>query len=66
MRHAAPVRHELALRTMMNLLGPLTNPAGAKRQVIGVFDPAWLRSLAEVAQLLGSEHVLVVHGRRLG
>ena len=62
MRHAAPVRHELGLRTMMNLLGPLTNPAGAKRQVIGVFSPAWLRPLAEVAQLLGSEHVLVVHG----
>ena len=62
MRHAAPVRHELGLRTMMNLLGPLTNPAAAKRQVIGVFSPAWLRPLAEVAQLLGSEHVLVVHG----
>ena len=62
MRHAAPVRQELGLRTLMNLLGPLTNPAGAKRQVIGVFSPAWLRPLAEVAQLLGSEHVLVVHG----
>lgn len=62
MRYAAPVRRELGFRTLMNVLGPLTNPAGAKRQVIGVFSPDWLRPLAEVAQLLGSEHVMVVHG----
>ena len=62
MRYAAPVRRELGLRTLMNVLGPLTNPAGAKRQVIGVFSRNWLRPLAEVAQLLGSEHVMVVHG----
>lgn len=61
MRFAAPVRRELKVRTIMNLLGPLTNPAGAKRQVIGVFSPVWQRTMAEVAQLLGSEHVLVVH-----
>jgi anthranilate phosphoribosyltransferase len=61
MRYAAPVRQELKVRTMMNVLGPLTNPAGARRQVIGVFAPQWQRTLAEVAQLLGAEHVLVVH-----
>ena len=62
MRYAAPVRRELGVRTLMNLLGPLTNPAGAKRQLIGVFSLDWLRPLAEVAQLLGSEHVMIVHG----
>ncbi len=62
MRHAAPVRRELGFPTVMNVLGPLTNPAGAKRQVVGVFSRKWLRPLAEVAQLLGSEHVLIVHG----
>ncbi|MGE0625994.1 MAG: anthranilate phosphoribosyltransferase [Pseudomonadales bacterium] len=65
MRFAAPVRQELKVRTMMNLLGPLTNPAGAKRQVIGVFSPVWQRRMAEVARLLGSEHVLVVHSNGL-
>lgn len=65
MRFAAPVRQELKVRTMMNLLGPLTNPAGAKRQVIGVFSPLWQRRMAEVARLLGSEHVLVVHSNGL-
>ena len=61
MRHAGPVRRELGIGTIFNLLGPLTNPAGAKRQVLGVFSPAWQRPLAEVAQALGSERVLVVH-----
>jgi anthranilate phosphoribosyltransferase len=65
MRFAAPVRQELKVRTLMNLVGPLTNPAGAKRQVIGVFSPLWQRRLAEVARLLGSEHVLVVHSNGL-
>jgi anthranilate phosphoribosyltransferase len=62
MKHAAPVRRELGVRTIFNLLGPLTNPAGAKRQVMGVFDKALTGKLANVLQKLGSEHVLVVHG----
>ncbi|MDE0038187.1 MAG: anthranilate phosphoribosyltransferase [Gammaproteobacteria bacterium] len=61
MRHAGPVRRELGIGTIFNLLGPLTNPAGAKRQVLGVFAPVWQRPLAEVAQALGSDRVLVVH-----
>lgn len=61
MRHAAPVRQELGVRTVMNVLGPLTNPAGARRQVLGVFSPLWQRRIAEVQALLGAEHVLVVH-----
>ncbi len=61
MRHAGPVRRELGVGTVFNLLGPLTNPAGAKRQVLGVFAPEWQRPLAEVAQTLGGEHVMVVH-----
>ncbi|HEX5339144.1 MAG TPA: anthranilate phosphoribosyltransferase [Gallionella sp.] len=62
MKHAAPVRRELGVRTLFNLLGPLTNPAGAKRQVMGVFDRSLTGKLARVLQQLGSEHVLVVHG----
>lgn len=62
MRHAAPVRRELGVRTLFNLLGPLTNPAGAKRQVMGVFHRDLTGLLARVLQRLGSEHVLVVHG----
>lgn len=62
MKHAAPVRRELGVRTLFNLLGPLTNPAGARRQVMGVFDRALTGKLAQVLQQLGSEHVLVVHG----
>jgi anthranilate phosphoribosyltransferase len=62
MKHAAPVRRELGVRTLFNLLGPLTNPAGAKRQVMGVFDRALTGKLAKVLQQLGSAHVLVVHG----
>ena len=61
MRHAGPVRRELGIGTIFNLLGPLTNPAGARRQVLGVFAPDWQRPLAEVAHALGSERVLVVH-----
>ena len=62
MKHAAPVRRELGIRTLFNLLGPMTNPATARRQVMGVFDQALTGKLAKVLQKLGSEHVLVVHG----
>ena len=62
MKHAAPVRKELGVRTLFNLLGPLTNPAGAKNQVMGVFDRDLTGKLARVLQQLGSKHVLVVHG----
>ena len=51
----------MIVRTVFNLLGPLTNPAGARRQLLGVYDKRWVRPLAEVLQVLGSEHVLVVH-----
>jgi anthranilate phosphoribosyltransferase len=62
MKYAAPVRKELGVRTIFNLLGPLTNPASARRQVMGVFDKALTGKLAQVLHKLGSEHVLVVHG----
>ena len=65
MRFAGPVRQELGIRTMMNVLGPMTNPAGAKRQVIGVFSPDWQLRIAEVLQILGSEHAMVVHSAGL-
>lgn len=61
MKHAIGPRKELGMRTIFNLLGPMTNPAGVKRQVMGVFDQALCRPLAEVLQRLGSEHVMVVH-----
>lgn len=61
MKHAIGPRKELAMRTIFNMLGPMTNPAGAKRQVIGVFDASLCRPMAEVLKALGSEHVLVVH-----
>ena len=61
MKHVAPVRQELKVRTMFNMLGPLTNPAGCLRQLIGIFSPHYLRLYAETLQKLGSEHVLVVH-----
>ena len=62
MKHSAPVRRELGVRTMFNLLGPLTNPANAKRQVMGVFSAALTGKLANVLKQLGSEHVMVVWG----
>ena len=62
MKHAAPVRRELGVRTIFNLLGPLTNPAGAQNQVIGVFHQSLTAKLAQVLASLGSRHVLVVHG----
>ncbi len=61
MQHAIGPRRELKTRTVFNLLGPLTNPAGARRQVLGVFANDWLRPMAEVLGELGSQHVLVVH-----
>jgi anthranilate phosphoribosyltransferase len=61
MRFAAPVRQELGARTMMNVLGPMTNPAGARNQVVGVFSPDWQTTMAQVLKLLGADHVLVVH-----
>ncbi|RME87519.1 MAG: anthranilate phosphoribosyltransferase [Zetaproteobacteria bacterium] len=63
MRHAAPVRRELGVRTVFNLLGPLTNPAGAPRQVIGTFSREAMRLVAEALCALGCERALVVHGR---
>jgi anthranilate phosphoribosyltransferase len=62
MRHVGPSRVEMGMRTIFNLLGPLSNPAGAKRQLIGVFDAAWVTPMAEVLRQLGSEKVWVVHG----
>ncbi len=62
MRFAVPVRKELGIRTIFNVLGPLTNPAGARRQVLGVFDVHLVPLLAEVLRNLGTEHALVVHG----
>ncbi|MBT3197880.1 MAG: anthranilate phosphoribosyltransferase [Gammaproteobacteria bacterium] len=62
MKHAIGPRKEMAVRTVFNLLGPLTNPAGAPNQVIGVFDAAWVEPLAQVLKQLGSRHVMVVHG----
>ena len=61
MKHAVGPRKELGVRTLFNLLGPLTNPAGARRQILGVFGPEWVRPVAEVLRELGSDHVLVVH-----
>ena len=62
MKHAAPVRKELGVRTLFNILGPLTNPAGAKNQVMGVFHPDLVGIQVRVLQRLGSEHVMIVHG----
>lgn len=61
MKHAIGPRREMRIRTLFNLLGPLTNPAGAPNQVLGVFSSIWVEPLARVLQRLGSEHVLVVH-----
>jgi anthranilate phosphoribosyltransferase len=61
MKHAVGPRKEMGVRTLFNLLGPLTNPAGAPNQVLGVFSAYWLRPLAQVLGRLGSRHVMVVH-----
>ncbi|MGH1343331.1 MAG: anthranilate phosphoribosyltransferase [Nannocystales bacterium] len=66
MKHAMPVRKALGVRTLFNLLGPLTNPAGAKRQLLGVFDPRRCMPLASALSALGSTRVMVVHGFRCG
>jgi anthranilate phosphoribosyltransferase len=61
MKHAIAPRRELGVRTIFNLLGPLTNPANAPNQILGVFAKEWVRPMAEVLQTLGSRHVMVVH-----
>ena len=60
-KHVVGPRRELGIRTLFNVMGPMTNPAGAPNQVIGVFDRAWLMPMAEVLRRLGSRHVLLVH-----
>ena len=65
LRHAAGPRVELGTRTIFNLLGPLANPAGVRRQLTGVFDPAWLRPMAETLAALGTERAWLVHGQGL-
>jgi anthranilate phosphoribosyltransferase len=62
MRHAAPVRRELGVRTVFNLLGPLTNPAGARRALIGVYADSLVEPIARVLAALGTDHAFVVHG----
>jgi anthranilate phosphoribosyltransferase len=61
MKHAIGPRREMAVRTIFNILGPLTNPAGAPHQLLGVFSRQWQRPMAEVLQRLGSKHVMIVH-----
>lgn len=63
MKHAIAPRKEMGVRTIFNLLGPLTNPAGAPNQLLGVYDKNWLEPLALVLQKLGSEHVLLIHAQ---
>ncbi|RVG65472.1 anthranilate phosphoribosyltransferase [Sinorhizobium meliloti] len=65
MRHVGPTRVELGTRTIFNLLGPLSNPAGVRQQLVGVYAPQWVDPLAEVLRDLGSESVWVVHGEGL-
>ena len=63
MRHVVPVRRAIGIRTVFNVLGPLSNPAGVKHQLLGVFSKSWLRPMVEVARALGAERVLAVHSR---
>src|SRR5437867_3509383 len=63
MKHVGPVRRELGVPSVMNLVGPLANPAGARRQVLGVADPERVALMAEALARLGAEHAMVVHGR---
>ncbi|WP_101846211.1 anthranilate phosphoribosyltransferase [Halobacillus sp. Marseille-P3879] len=63
MKHAGPARQELGFRTVFNLLGPMSNPANAKRQLIGIYDTAYAEKMAETLNKLGSKHVLLVTGR---
>lgn len=63
MKHVMPVRRQLGVRTVFNILGPLTNPANAKAQLMGVFDPSLTEKIANVFKLLGLKHVMVVHGQ---
>src|SRR5690625_2987649 len=63
MKNVAPLRKELGVRTIFNILGPLTNPAGAANQLMGVFHPDWVGIQVRVMQRLGAKHVLVVHGK---
>jgi len=65
MRHVSPIRQELGFRTVFNLLGPLSNPANAQRQLMGVYDIRWVEPLARVLGALGSERAWVVHGEGL-
>jgi anthranilate phosphoribosyltransferase len=62
MKHWAPIRGELGIRTIFNLLGPISNPGGVKRQVVGVFSWHWVEPIAHVLNNLGAKHVWVVHG----
>ncbi len=63
MKHVVPIRKKLGFRTIFNLLGPLSNPAGTKRQLIGVFDEKWIKPMAETLERLGTEKAWVVHGQ---
>ncbi|TIT77925.1 MAG: anthranilate phosphoribosyltransferase [Mesorhizobium sp.] len=62
MKHVGPIRGELGTRTIFNLLGPLSNPAGVSRQMVGVFLPEWIMPVAETLKALGADHAWVVHG----
>ncbi len=63
MRHVAPVRKALGIRTIFNMLGPMANPAGARRQLVGVHDPTWAEPMARTLHALGAQHAWIVHGR---